>query len=853
MNLKEKLLNEILPSVSKPARYIGSEWNLDFKPPEKEDLLFALAFPDTYEIGMSNLGIQILYHILKKMTGVHVERTFAPWPDMEQKLYVEELPLFTLESYRPLADFHILGFSLQHELNLSNVITILKSARIPVYSKERSESDPFILGGGPVSFNPEPVADFFDAFILGDGEECLPEFLAKYKQIAGRTKKKQEIYRELARLPGVYVPSFYNPVYDSEGILQDVEMSPDQPFAYISKCVFKNLDDSSYPVKPLVPLSRVVHDRLSVEVARGCKHICRFCQSGIISKPVRFRSKQKVIELTKETIENTGYDEVALSAFNIIDYPHLIEVMEKLLPWLSPRHVSLAFPSLRPKGLTPRLMDYAQRIRKSGFTLAPEAGDDRMKAVINKNISNDDLIEIAANAFQLGWKHLKLYFMFGLPGETREDLDAVIKLCNKILQKGRSTVKGHLRLNVSLSAFVPKPDTAFQWEPQCTLDEFHERLNYFKKSLKNRNINVKHNSPEMSRLEAILARGDRLLGPAMLKAWELGARFDGWEESFRSDIWEQAFEETGIDPAKYIYRNIPLDEILPWDHLITPNRKKFLKEDCLRSRHLQTIQFPGEKEDAQEKTSEEFPAIKSVGDSSKKPVRFTEAQSKRCSAFIRAAYSKREHMRFLSHLDVMKMLHMAMRRAKIPVAFSQGYNPHPRISFGPPLPVGTESYAEYLDLMLYKKITAEDFIRDMNHNLPECFEFKKAKLSPTGTPSLNKVLKTAAYVLFHDYEDDDPLKKDDPAGLLKQFLDQKEIILPNGKEAGKFIVSYDIAEQENYCIRLMIVMKIINGGILNPQELLRAAFNLTDEQTGRTKCTRLDFFRDEEAQFPALS
>lgn len=587
----DRKLERILPLVQKPARYTGGELNSVIKNKDEVDIRFAFCFPDSYEIGMSHLGMKILYSAANKREDTWCERVFAPWDDMEAQMRKNNILLYGLESGDPVKDFDIIGFTLQYELCYTNVLNMLDLAGLPVRAKDRKALSPIVMGGGPCVCNPEPVAEFFDLFSLGEGEEVNSEIMDLYKEHKKRGSTKEEFLTDAAKIPGVYVPSLYNISYNEDGTVSNIAPR-ETASAVVTKRIIKDLDNVFYPDNFVVPFIDVVHDRVTHEIFRGCIRGCRFCQAGFIYRPIREKSPDVINEQCKTLCKTTGYDEISLCSLSSSDYTRIEELLEKLLDWTGDEKVNIALPSLRVDNFSEALVKKLTGVRRSGLTFAPEAGTQRMRDVINKNVTEEELIETSRIAFNNGYCAVKLYFMLGLPTETPEDVLGIGLLAKKVVDefysnpdkpKGRGVTVG-----VSASSFVPKPFTPFQWEPQATPEELLEKQELLKNNLPSKKINVSFHNIPTSFLEGVFARGDRRLSAVIETAWKKGCKFDGWDDKFLFDKWMESFTETEIDPGFYANRTREYDEILPWDHLDFGVSKEFLIRESKKSHNAET-------------------------------------------------------------------------------------------------------------------------------------------------------------------------------------------------------------------------------------------------------------------------
>lgn len=714
------MLEDFLPLVTKPARYINTEINAVHKDLSRVKTKICLLFPDAYEVGMSHLGLRILYHVLNKREDTACERVFSPWTDYEEKLRASGRPLTSLESNLPLARFDLIGITLQYELSYTNILTALDLARLPLRSSDRNDAHPVIIAGGPCAVNPGPLSDFIDVFFIGEAEEAVHELIDLKQQHAGRA----EYLEALSKREGFYVPSISGSIARRRHL--------------------KSIDASPYPDKPLLPLLKPIHDRVTVEVARGCIRGCRFCQAGIIYRPYRERGPERIKDLLHESLLCTGYEELSLASLSTGDYSGIQPLVIELMKKYHDGRVSVSLPSLRVGTLTPPMIRAIAGTRKTGFTLAPEAGTERLRRVINKPIKDADLLEAAETIFRNGWSVLKLYFMIGLPTETNEDLDGIIKLVHELLALGKRSSKRFVQLNVSVSTFVPKPHTPFQWMAQATIEDVRAKQTYLEKGLRKRGIALKLHNPETSLLEGAFARGDQSLGKVIEEAVRLGCRFDGWSECFDFAAWTAAFEKFGLNASTYACRQFGLEEELPWDNVKSGVTKDFLKREWKRAEAAETTGNCREScehcgigctdggSDAFGKT-----AVIEGGTMEVQPVADQPAAVQDITTRVRLNYTKTGRIRYLSHLDFMTMFHRAVVRAGVPIAFSQGFNPHPRMAFGPALSVGMESESEYLDMETDPFVDLLKLTRDLNNTLPQGVRILETRIVPKKAPSLS--------------------------------------------------------------------------------------------------------------------
>jgi len=579
------LLERILPTVQKPARYVGGEYHQIVKDKGTVRVRVAFCFPDTYELGMSNVGMRILYGVMNEMPQVWCERVFAPWGDMEEAMRQHHLPLWALESHDPVRDFDLIAFTVGYEMSYTNILNMLKLSGVPLHAADRTGLKNIVFAGGACTYNPEPLADFIDFFSLGEGEESTVEILELYDRAKAENWSKAQFLRAVAQIPGMYVPAFYTHVYKEDGTLREIIPEDGVP-KVVTKRIVQELDKAYFPTRQIVPSTEIVHDRSNLELFRGCIRGCRFCQAGFCYRPIRSKSPDVLCKQAEACLEDSGNHEITLASLSSSDYKGLEELTGRLLDYCEPRKINLSLPSLRADNFSRELMLRLQKVRKSGLTFAPEAGTQRLRDVINKNVTEEEILTTCATAFSGGWNNVKLYFMLGLPTETDEDVLGIAELAYKIIRVWKETAsnkKRGLSINLSTAYFVPKPFTPFQWAEQIAPEEYLRRVHLLKDAIKSRSVDYRYHEANLSRLEAALARGDRRLGAVLERAVELGARLDGWDEYFDNDAWMHAFADCGLDPAFYC-REFGADEVFPWDSISVGVSRRFFRKEYEKAR-----------------------------------------------------------------------------------------------------------------------------------------------------------------------------------------------------------------------------------------------------------------------------
>ncbi len=836
---------ELLPFVRKPSQYIGEEVNSIKKDLKKIQASIALVFPDMYEIGMSHLGLKILYHIVNKREEFAAERVFAPDLDYEELLRKKCLPLASLENKLPLNEFDIIGFTIPYEMSYTNILNILDLGHIPLLRKDRGENHPLIIGGGPCAYNPEPLADFFDCFIVGDGEEVIIEILELFAASKKKKETRNQILRRLTEIKGIYIPSMFKVKYFEDGSIKQIEPE-DKRYAKVEKRILLDLDKADYPVAPIVPFTKLVHDRVSIEIDRGCTQACRFCQAGFIYRPVRERTVEKILELSANSIDKTGYKEISLLSLSSGDYSKIDRLLPEFIRSFSSSNVCLSLPSLQPATIKKDLIDCMRLSGKSGITIAVESGSQRLRNVLNKKITEEEILTVTENFAQAGWETIKLYFMVGLPTETDNDLEEIYLICKKVFSKAKQKNPRFKKLNIGISFFVPKPYTPFQWVSQINFVHAEKKLKFLKSKFKSRSkYKIKWQNPKLSFLEGVFARGDRRLGKVLLYAFQLGCKFDGWSEKFDFESWIAAFEKAQIDPAFYTQNRIDKNEIFPWDLIDIGVKKDYLfkeylqskkeikEEDCRRGKcvvcGLENICTDVKKiEPLRRKNTpsrSQAPAWERERDSA--PLGLSGSIFK-----YRIQFSKTSLARFLSHLEMTSLLVRALHRARIPVDYSKGFNPRPRISFSFALPVGMESKEELFDVLLTTEMRPDSIRDKLNNVMPLLMGISSIMEIPLNSKPLSVINNKVHFKIYiNGIKEIQPLDLPLHEKRLADFLSRGKINLSPEKDGkmeeiffNSWFDSLKIQSMSKNGLILELVAKVNDGRLVSPRKILSTLY-----------------------------
>jgi radical SAM family uncharacterized protein/radical SAM-linked protein len=810
--------------ITHPSRYLGDEVNSVQKDPSAVEISIALAFPDVYEIGMSHLGLKILYHILNLQNWLSAERIFAPWVDLGYELKKKGIPLASLESGKPLSEFDIIGFSLQHELCYTNILSMLDLGNVPLLAKERGSMYPLIIAGGPACFNPEPVAALFDVMVIGDGEETALSICQTVREwkLDGRNSRL-ELLKELAKIRGIYIPPLFHVHYNAKGNIHHIEPLA-EGYEGVDKAIVSDINRYPFPSREIVPFTELVHDRFTIEIARGCSRGCRFCQAGMIYRPVRERDPLEILRIAERGLYETGFEDLSLLSLSSGDYSCILPLLKALMRKVADKHVAISFSSLRIDTAISLLMKEIKKVRKTSFTVAPEAGSQKLRDIINKGLTEDQILHSAKEIYEGGWNLIKLYFMIGLPYEEDSDLISIVELSKKISRFGPQGRKGHV-LNVSISPFVPKAHTPFEWLPQLELKESKRRINLIRERLQSRRVKVKWNNPEASWLEGIFSRGDRRLTRVLVEAWQQGAHFDSWSEHLSIDIWKKAFKTCNLDPDFYLLRERDHGEILPWEHINSGISREFLLSEWQKA--IEGKQTP----DCRQYCSD----CGVCSDNNISPVFFDtwhpleekeslkpkqpNEQGKR----YRLCFTKLEKTQYLSHLELIQVLIRAFRRVGMDLVYSNGYHPMPKVSFAIALPVGTESLSEIVDVQVKNIQNISLIIKKLNKELPSGIRvLSMEEIGIKETPP--RIKESYFHIQMNGYFNKEAVDR---------FLMLKTCFAVKKRRNGETTVDIRSQVKALHVLsngELELILRHGEGPELKPAEIIKNVFTLHDSQ-----------------------
>jgi len=860
-------IDHLLPRVSRPSRYVANERHLIRKEWTSDLTKLALCFPEVYEIGMSHTGLKILYHIVNRRGDALAERAYCPWPDMEEQMRTAGIPMFSHESRMPLASFDVVGFSIASELTVTNVLTMLDLAGIPIRASERTDATPIVIGGGATMANPEPMADFFDAFVIGDGEDTIGEVIDAVRS-EGTPRDRGRLLRRFSSIEGVYVPSFYDVTYGAGGVVEKITPADSSVPFPVKRRIVPELRLDDFSKSPLVPVTETIQDRLTIEVMRGCTQGCRYCQAGYYYRPVRERTPEDVLTIAANGIASGGWDEVSLMSLSTADHTRIGEMVSRINAAPGARNVGISLPSLRADAFSVELADQVAAVRRSGFTLAPETGSQRLRDVMNKQITDEDVINASRTAFEKGWRLVKLYFMLGLPTETDDDVVSIGRLADHVCATGKS-VRRDAQVNASVGCFVPKAFTPFQWVEFVGVSALEHRISILTRNTHARAVKLKWSRPKEASLEAILSRGDRRLGVAILEAWRRGARFDSWQEHFDLGRWTDAISAVGLDADDYL-RARSLDESLPWDVIDIGVTKRFLQleweralrgettPDC-RVGHCNACGIPGAPDDSVLSSALAAYPVDAEADL----LATTDPDPNAAmpgrgfgGGTYRFQYRVGDRFKFVGHADMMRIFHRAFKLAGLSVAISGGSTPRPKVAFGPPLPTGCTSAGEYLDVEL---VYAADNLRAMtNASLPPGLEVLDAQRIVTKAESLSALVAAARYELSIP---DEAIARGDVQERIESFgraeswpctrtLKGKERVT----ELKRAVLQCTASDTANgVSVAVVVRLNDAEGQNANPSLVLGGVFGLDEEAASLVGMARTELYDRNGVPFGALS